>query len=126
VSPNSREQTQKAHCIIANINKINLQSIKKQPVPKWKKAKPDAITLLKKQDGSKMKFKVFAEDDLGWPVDSYLIQNIQRVPPKHGGGKRISMEQDYSSDKEIVNSAKQKNKRELKAAIDEFLERAKN
>jgi len=53
-----------------------------------------------------MKFKVFAEDDLLWPVDSYLIQNIQKVPPKHGGAKRISMEQDYESDKDIVNSAK--------------------
>jgi hypothetical protein len=64
------------------------------------------LTLAGKSDGAKMKFKVFAEDDLLWPVDSYLIQNIQKVPPKHGGAKRISMEQDYESDKDIVNSAK--------------------
>jgi hypothetical protein len=50
------------------------------------------LTLAGKSDGAKMKFKVFAEDDLLWPVDSYLIQNIQKVPPKHGGAKRISME----------------------------------
>ena len=70
-----------------------------------------------------MKFKIFAEEDLFWPCESYLIQNIQKVPPKHGGAKRISMEQDYSSDQEIVNSAKQKNKRELKSAIEEFMQK---
>jgi hypothetical protein len=73
-----------------------------------------------------MKFKVFAEEDLFWPVDSYLIQNIKKVPPKHGGAKRISMEQDYSSDNEIVNSAKQKNRRDLKAAIDQFIQNKAN
>jgi hypothetical protein len=62
-------------------------------------------------------FKVYEEDELNWPVNSYLIQNIKEVPPKHGADKRITFEQDYNSDKEIVNSAKQKNKRDLKTAI---------
>ena len=83
-----------------------MQNIKKQSKQKSKKLKPEIFTLNKKSDGAKMKFKIFAEDDLFWPVDSYLIQNIQKVPPKHGGAKRITMEQDYSSDKDIVNSAK--------------------
>ena len=44
------------------------------------------------------------------------------MPPKHGASKRISFEQDYNSDKDIVNSAKQKNKRDLKQAITQFLQ----
>jgi hypothetical protein len=44
------------------------------------------------------------------------------VPPKHGALKRISFEQDYNSDKDIVNNAKQKNKRDLKQAINQYLQ----
>ena len=39
------------------------------------------------------------------------------IRPKNGENKRISQEQDYDSDKDIVNSAKQKLKREVKDAI---------
>ena len=37
-------------------------------------------------------FKVYQEDDLGWAVNSYLIQKIKEVPPKHGADKRITYE----------------------------------
>lgn len=66
----------KAQAVILNLNKINLQTIKKQPLKKRARAKNEMLTLQKKQDGAKLKFKIFAEDDLIWPVDSYLIQNI--------------------------------------------------
>ena len=39
--------------------------------------------------------------------------------PKNGGGKRVCLEQDYSSDREMVNNAKSKCRRELKIAIEE-------
>ena len=68
---------------------------------------------------------MYQEDDLGWAVNSYLIQKIKEVPPKHGADKRITYEQDYNSDKEIVNSAKQKNKRDLKTAITVYLQQKK-
>lgn len=67
-----------------------MQNIKKQKPPKLCKIKAETLTLNKEK--GKIKFKVFAEDDLFWPVDSYLIQNINKVQPKHGGGNRISME----------------------------------
>ena len=43
------------------------------------------------------------------------------VKPKNGENRRICQEQDYNSDTEIVNSAKQKLKRELKLAIEEAI-----
>ena len=68
---------------------------------------------------------VLTPDDLIWPVNSYLIQQIKNVPPKHGAEKRITYEQDYNSDKEIVNSAKQKNKRDLKTAVTLYFQQNK-
>jgi len=43
------------------------------------------------------------------------------VRPKNGDQKRLCLEQDYGSDRDIVNGAKQKLKRELKLAIEEWL-----
>ena len=55
-----------------------MQSLKKQKKIKIEKIKPETLLLAKKAESkcAKMKFKVFAEDDLVWPLDSYLIQNI--------------------------------------------------
>ena len=66
-----------------------------------------------------MKFKVYDEDELEWPISSHLIKNSNLIRPKNGDAKRIGQEQDYGSDKEVVNSAKQKLKREVKVAIEE-------
>ena len=68
-----------------------------------------------------MNFKIYKEDELIWPVDNTLIKNSYLVRPKNGDNKRICQEQDYSSDNEIVNSAKQKLKRELKLAIEDAI-----
>jgi|TARA_B110001469_G_C9500994_1_gene250182 hypothetical protein len=54
---------------------------------------------------------------LKWPIESILIKDCHLIRPKNGENKRISQEQDYDSDKDIVNSAKQKLKREVKDAI---------
>ena len=68
-----------------------------------------------------IKFKLYKESELVWPQESYLIINQKNILPKHGGSKRISAEQDYESDKDVIHSAKNKNKRELKTAIEEFV-----
>jgi hypothetical protein len=51
-----------------------------------------------------------------------LIKESHLIRPKNGENKRISLEQDYQSDKEVINSAKQKLKREVKVAILGYLE----
>ena len=53
-----------------------------------------------------MEFKIYKEDELGWPVESLLIRSSNLIRPKNGDLKRITLEQDYGSDKEVVNSAK--------------------
>jgi hypothetical protein len=60
------------------------------------------------------------EDDLKWPIDSVLIRKSNLVKPNNGDNKRVCLEQDYGSDREVVNSARSKLKRELKNAIDEL------
>ena len=66
-------------------------------------------------------FKLYQEDELGWPVDNLLISESHLIRPKNGDLKRICQEQDYCSDVDVVNSAKQKLKRELKLAIEEAI-----
>ena len=53
-----------------------------------------------------MNFKVYLEEDLKWPITSILIKDSHLIKPKNGESKRICQEQDYDSDKEVVNSAK--------------------
>jgi hypothetical protein len=65
-------------------------------------------------------FKLFEEDQLLWPK-SIIIKHSHMVRPKNGDQKRLCLEQDYGSDRDIVNGAKQKLKRELKLAIEEWL-----
>ena len=69
----------------------------------------------------KIAFKVYKEDDLIWPIDSFLILNSNSILPKNGDSRRVFAEQDYQSDREAVNKAKQKNKRELKVAIEDHI-----
>ena len=65
-------------------------------------------------------FKLFKEDDLEWPVNNHIIKNCHLILPLNGTSKRNNLEQDFNSDSEVVNSAKQKLKRELKQAIEEI------
>lgn len=67
-------------------------------------------------------FKLYKEEDLKWPVECPLISQSHMIRPKNGDNKRICQEQDYNSDNDVVNSAKQKLKRELKLAIQEAIE----
>lgn len=62
---------------------------------------------------------MFKEDDLHWPVESLIIRNSYLIRPKNGDTKRICLEQDYGSDREVVNAARNKLKRELKIAIEQ-------
>ena len=53
---------------------------------------------------------------------SHIVKNENKILPKNGHRKqRVSLEQDYQSDRDVVAKAKQKLKRELKIAIDEHL-----
>ena len=50
------------------------------------------------------------------------MKSEKDIIPTHGvTRKRISQEQDYESDREVVHRAKAKLKRELKQAIEEHL-----
>ena len=63
---------------------------------------------------------MYEDAQLEWPSSSHIIQNECKIVPKNGHRKqRISLEQDYQSDQEVVSKAKQKLKRELKIAIEE-------
>jgi len=54
----------------------------------------------------KIAFKLYDEEDLIWPVDSFLISHSNQILPKNGDSKRVFAEQDYESDRETVNKAK--------------------
>ena len=120
---------QKAKDIIEEINDLNHMHIKNQAkaAKKSGKLKP-SIWKLEKVDNShnKLNFKLYQDEQLHWPLNSYLVSNQQKIPPKNGENKRICAEQDYDSDKDIVNSAKQKNKREVKIAILEYVQIKEN
>lgn len=60
---------------------------------------------------------------MGWPLTCPFINQSHMILPINGDSKRNTLEQDYNSDLEIVNSAKQRLKRELKIAIKEALEK---
>lgn len=85
----------------------------------------------RKNQGKVHKFKLYEEKDLRWPQESFLVINEKKIIPKNGPignhnrprGKsnRIAMEQDYQSDRDIVNSAKNKLKRAFKQGIEEEL-----
>lgn len=82
---------------------------------------PQRIKLAMPNSSKTLEFKVYKEDELGWPIESLLIKQSSQIRPKNGDLKRITLEQDYVSDKEVVNSAKQKLKREVKVAIEDHI-----
>ena len=49
-----------------------------------------------------------------WPTESIIITKSSLILPKNGETRRVTAEQDYDTDSETVNKAKQRNKRELK------------
>ena len=110
---------QEAQEILDQLNKENEQILKKVgKSTQRKKIKASDIELKVVRSQDNMKFKIYEDDDLEWPMSSFLIRNSNLIRPKNGDSKRITQEQDYGSDKEVVNSAKQKLKREVKVAIE--------
>ena len=55
---------------------------------------------------NKMDFKLYEEDELLWPVHSFIIKNSHQILPKNGESRRVFEEQDYASDRDTVNNAK--------------------
>lgn len=82
LSPSSLERQKRAQELIENINKVNLQQIKqtKNPKKSFKKLKANKLVLAQQIQSSdeqiqlkNKSFKVYEEDALEWPVNSYLI-----------------------------------------------------
>lgn len=89
-----------------------MKSSKKRRPPKLKDFKEDLEgdngkldlirdkRYMKKRQKDKATFRVFSDEFLDWPLNSFLIQNENQIIPKNGGGigrkrRRICLEQDY-------------------------------
>lgn len=76
-----------------NLNNQNKKLVNKNNKNRLNKSiVPSDIELQVVKTKDKIKFKVYEEDELDWPINSFLIQNSHKIRPKNGDMKRISHE----------------------------------